>query len=135
MFFNQSYRATNICTCACTCIKVHLLTQFNEIMFISLMKWLCTFIKRHIVFYIIIVYRINYFLLIVVFEILRTGVKNFVGDFFQQKMEGLPYIEHKITGLHKMCSGFQLDHPVINLLSFSQKVNKAGSQLTRTKDM
>lgn len=53
----------------------------------------------------------------------------------KQKLEGLPYVEHKITELHKMCSGFQLDHPAINLLTFSQKVNKAGSQLTRTKDI
>lgn len=88
-----------------------------------------------IVFHIIIVCHILYFSLIVVFELLRTCVKEFCWVFFQQKLEGLPYIEHKITGLHKMCSGFQLDHPAINLLSFSQKVNKAGSQLTRTKDM
>lgn len=131
MFFDQSYRAIN----ARTCIKVHLLAQCKEILLISSMKWLCTFIKRNIVFYIIIVSHIHYFFLNVVFEILRTGVQNFVGVFFQQKLEGLPYVEHKITGLHKMCSGFQLDHPAINLLSFSQKVNKAGSQLTRTKDM
>lgn len=69
MFSDQSYRAIN----ARTCIKVHLLAQCKEILLISSMKWLCTFIKRNIVFYIIIVYH-THFLLNVVFEILRTGV-------------------------------------------------------------
>lgn len=50
------------------------------------------------------------------------------------KLEGLPYIGNKLEMLHKMCSDFQLQHPAINLLSFTQKVNKASSQLNLTKD-
>lgn len=97
MFFDQSYRAIN----ARTCIKVHLLAQCKEILLISSMKWLCTFIKRNIVFYIIIVSHIHYFFLNVVFEILRTGVQNFVGVFSSKRWRVYPILSTKSQGYTK----------------------------------
>ncbi|XP_062617562.1 uncharacterized protein LOC134279229 [Saccostrea cucullata] len=51
------------------------------------------------------------------------------------KLESLPCVENKMATLHRMCSGFQLEHPAINLLAFTQQVNKTSSNLSRTRDL
>lgn len=96
MFSTQSYRATNAWTCAFTCIKVHLLTQFKEILFIAfnLLKGRLSFTLLLSVTFFISPWLLclNYWGLV---------LKNFVGVFFSKSWRVYPILSAKSQGYTK----------------------------------